>query len=641
MLKTRALKNLIRKLINIPYQSSRLHFFIKKQSIMTLKYLQKTVLLLALFMLSINTFSQTPQQRENLRNLSRELRETYERERQEAVRLADSLGIPVREVIDDVIIIELQRFENGHPVYYTTFNHGDPDGGAQVINTSEVWDGGSAGLALSGEGLTLGIWDGGRTRLTHQEFENKTVVQADNHPDLSSHATHVAGTMIAEGVVDDAKGMAYNANLDAYHWGNHSSEMADAANDDDLKVSNHSYGSFAGWERRWGSTPQWRWHGNTSISETEDYNFGRYNSTSETWDEIASDAPHYLIVKAAGNSRGVGPPDGTEHEVWDGSWVLSTATRDLNGGDDGYNSIPTYGVAKNIMTVGNVNASGVLRGSSSFGPTDDGRIKPDIVAKGVNVYSTDSDADDDYDTKSGTSMSSPMISGSVGLLLEHQENLHGEQNPMLASTMKALILHTAQEMGGHSGPDYGHGWGMMDTQRAAELMSDDALAGGEYYIRELTLDDGQTKEIEVIADGFDPLKVTIVWNDPAGTPVDPPELNPADLMLVNDLDMRITNNPTVYEPWVLDPDNPSADATTGDNFRDNVEQIFIEETEINDVYTITIDHKDSLEGGSQDFSLIVTGIRDEPLAVPLANWALYFGIFLMTTFVVIRFRNLI
>ncbi len=607
---------------------------------MTVKYLQKTVLLLALLMLSMNTFSQTPQQRENLRNLSRELGETYERERQEAVRVADSLGIPVREVIDDVIIIELQRFENGHPVYYTTFNHGEPDGGAQVINTSEVWDGGSAGLSLSGEGFTLGIWDGGRTRLTHQEFENKTVVQVDNYADLSSHATHVAGTMIAEGIVDAAKGMAYKANLDAYHWGSHSSEMADAAADG-LKVSNHSYGSFAGWEWRPNSNPQWRWHGNTTISETEDHNFGRYETTSETWDEIANDAPYYLIVKAAGNSRGVGPSGGTQHEVWDGSWVLSTATRDLNGGVDGYNSIPTYGVAKNIMAVGNVNAAGVLRGSSSFGPTDDGRIKPDIVAKGVDVYSTDSDADDDYGIKSGTSMSSPMISGSVGLLLEHQENLHGEQNPMLASTMKALIIHTAQEMGGHPGPDYGHGWGMMDTQRAAELMSEDALAGGDFNIRELSLADGQTKEIEVIADGNGPLKVTIVWNDPAGTPVDPPELNPANLMLVNDLDMRIASNPTVYEPWVLDPDNPSADATTGDNFRDNVEQIFIEETEVNDVYTITIDHKGTLDGGSQDFSLIVTGIREEPLPIPLANWAIYFGIFLMTSFVVIRFRKLV
>ncbi len=617
------------------------NLFHLKQSIMKIKYLQKTLLLLVLLMLSINIFAQTPQQRENLRNLSRELRETYERERQEAIRWADSLGIPMRQVIDGVAVIELMRIVDDRPVYYTTHNLE----GAGVINSSEVWDGGNAGLSLSGEGQRLGIWDAGGVLTLHVEFlSNGTtsrVTQQDDPSGTDWHATHVAGTMIAEGEVDDAKGMSYEANLDAYDWNDDTPDMADAALDE-LRVSNHSYGTASGWIYN-SNNLWWYWYGDTSISETEDHNFGRYNSKSRDWDETAYNAPHYLIVKSAGNYRGRGPSEGELHLVHDGGgWVTSTVTRDLNGGDDGYNSIPTFGNAKNIMTVGNVNVNGVLHGSSSSGPTDDGRIKPDIVAKGVGVRSTDDDSDFSYETLTGTSMSSPMISGSVGLLLEHQENLHGEQNPMLASTMKALILHTAQEMGDHPGPDYGYGWGMMDTQRAAELMSEDALAGGEYHIRELTLDNGQTKEIDVIADGFEPLKVTIVWNDPEGEPVnDPDEPNIPDLMLVNDLDMRITNNPTVYEPWVLDPDNPSSDATTGDNFRDNVEQILVEDPEVNDVYTITIDHKDTLEGGSQDFSLIVTGIREEPLAIPLSNWALYLGILLMTTFVVIRFRNLI
>ncbi len=571
---------------------------------MTTNKFKKALLFIAVVMFCFSAFTQTPQQREQLRNLSTELNQIYIQEKAEVVRVADSLGIPLRQEFDKAGLIELQRFVDGRPVYYITHNHE----GAQVIKSSEVWEGGSAGFSLSGEGQTLGIWDAGAVRLTHQEFQGR-VVQADDAEHTHYHAVHVAGTMIAGGVESAAKGMSYKANMDAYDWNNDNAEMANAASEG-LKVSQHSYGSITGWY--WDDV-DWYWFGDPSISETEDYRFGFYNDMAQLWDQIANNAPHYLITKSAGNDRGNGPEPGTGHYFWDdGSWSWSTATRDLDGGDDGYNCISTNGNAKNIMTVGAVTAAGDMSWFSAWGPTDDGRIKPDIVAKGVSVYSSMDDSDDSYASLNGTSMSGPMISGSVGLLLEQQENLHGEENPMLSSTMKALILHTAQEMGGHPGPDYRHGWGMMDTDRAAEVMIQDASEGGQFNVRELILNDGQTKEITVVPDGSEPLKATIAWNDPAGTPT-APALNPTDLMLVNDLDMRIDYNATTYEPWILDPANPSTDATTGDNFRDNIEQILVEDPIAGETYTITITHKNNLAGESQDFSLIVTGITSEVL----------------------------
>ena len=63
----------------------------------------------------------------------------------------------------------------------------------------------------------------------------------------------------------------------------------------------------------------------------------------------------------------------------------------------------------------------------------------------------------------------------------------------------------------------------------------------------------------------------------------------------------------VYFPYLLNPSSPSNAATTGDNTRDNVEQIFIA-TPSSGNYTLVVSHKNTLSGGSsQDFSVILDG----------------------------------
>lgn len=553
-------------------------------------------------------FSQTPEQQSFLRDFSRQSTLDYQLRRAQAERLADSLGYVIREEIGHTII-ELQDVVDGIPVYYTTHNLE----GAQVIHSSDVWSGGMLGFDLSGAGQTLGMWDGGATLLSHQEFEGRAV-QADDAITVSDHATHVAATMVAGGVNSAAKGMSYQAHLDAYDWNNDQAQMAAAAANG-LRVSQHSYGYVTGWRF---SDGDWYWYGDPNVSTTKDYRFGFYNQMARDWDLIANNAPYYLIVKSAGNDRGSGPLPGTGHYVNPGSgWEWSTEVRQLDGGEDGYDCISTNGNAKNIMTVGAVTASGEMSWFSGWGPTDDGRIKPDIVAKGVNVYSATFHDDASYGYKNGTSMSGPMVSGSIGLLLEHHQNLQGAGQPMRSETMKALILHTASAMDDHPGPDYRNGWGMMNTGEAAELMHYNALNGSEFNIRELTLNQDQTIEIEVVSDGSSPLKATIAWNDPAGTPP-PASLNPTTPMLVNDLDMRISDTQDhVWEPWILDPANPAHAATTGDNFRDNVEQVYVQDPVAGQTYTITISHKGTLTDASQDFSLIASGILAGNVLNPL------------------------
>jgi hypothetical protein len=554
------------------------------------------MLCLMLMLGAINTTAQNQQQREKLNEMSIELERDFAIRKAEAMRLADSLGLPIRYESDGRTV-ELMFFENGMPVYNTTFNAG----GAAFINSDKVYPGGIAGLNLSGSGQTLGIWDGGRTRVEHQEFGGRAT-QMDGAPTNNYHATHVAGTMIASGVIPGAKGMSYAASLNAYDWDFDDSEMALAAALG-LRVSQHSYGFITGWRQSGGD---WYWYGDAGISTTEDYGFGFYSSETRGWDEIAHNAPNYLIVKSAGNDRGEGPAPGSFHYYWNGSsWTGSNAIRQLDGGTSGYHCIPYRGNAKNILTVGAVTGSGVMSSFSGWGPTDDGRVKPDIVAKGVAVYSTFETSNFDYGSLNGTSMSGPMVSGSVGLLLHHQQNLH-PGNVLLSSTMKALIIHSAGNLSGTAGPDYRFGWGLMNTQQAALIMSENSTAGG-IHIHELTLVNGNTITIPVKAIGGEPLRATLVWNDVPGNPP-PASLNPTTAMLVNDLDLRIQDANSINTfPYRLNPANPSAAATTGDNFRDNVEMVHIASPGAGQLYSVKITHKGNLSGGNQQISLIITG----------------------------------
>lgn len=551
-------------------------------------------LLLAAFTLQAS--AQNASQRDKLLELSAQLKIKSQTEKAEALRIANEKGWPIRTEEPDGRVTELMRLdENGMPLYNTTYNAE----GASVINSDELYTGGAAGLDLSGAGQTLGEWDGGGVLTTHNELIGR-VTQGDGPIATHWHSTHVAGTMIASGAWDQAKGMSYGANLSAYDWNDAESEMTlEAAGG--MKVSQHSYGLTTGWSY---NGADWYWYGNTSISETEDYNWGFYDSYSNAWDVIAHNAPNYLIVKSAGNDRGEGPASGSSHFYWNGSaWTPSVTARDVDGGISGYDCIGHRGVGKNILTVGAVTAAGAMSSFSGWGPTDDGRIKPDIVAKGVSVLSSHSDGDDQYSYSNGTSMSGPMVSGSVGLLLEHQENLHTGVS-LRSATIKGLIIHTGSDLG-IPGPDYQNGWGMMDTEAAAAIMTDQATL--PIHIYENTLIDGQNLTMQVEAKGGEPLQATVIWNDVPGTPVTP-ALNPTNLMLVNDLDMRITApNSTVSSPYILDPTNPANAATTGDNFRDNVEVIYIASPTAGEKYDLDITHKGSLSGGSQDYTLIVTG----------------------------------
>ena len=516
-----------------------------------------------------------------LSGLVQTLEAKYGRERQEAHDKAKAFGLPVREDLPNGGVVELQSLKDGPPQYNITDNSVSAD----TISTDEVWPTGGNDLSLDGSTILLGIWDGGSVRSTHQEFGSR-VTQKDSPASQSGHSTGVAGTMIATGITWQAKGMAFTADLDAYDWTDDLSEMASAASNE-MRISNHSYGYIRGWY--WGDlqptgTNQWYWLGNTGVSQTEDYRFGLYESSARDADEVVYEAVYHLPVWSAGNDRDDVPASQPiSHKVWNGSWVDSTTVRDQDGGTSGYDSVGSRKTAKNILTVGAIDdiAGGytepndvVMSVFSGYGPTDDGRIKPDIVANGVGLVTTYNRNDADYVSYSGTSFSSPSVAGSLGLLQQLHEDLNGTNQPLWASTYKALVIHTADEAGDDDGPDYRFGWGLMNTLSAARLLTNNAVWNSKAHIKEVTLPNDDYIEFNVTADTNQPLRVTMCWTDPPG-PTQPAQLDPTNSVLVNDLDLRVITpgGVTTNFPWILNPSSPTNAATTGDNSRDNVEQV--------------------------------------------------------------------
>jgi hypothetical protein len=551
--------------------------------------------------------------KKELANISQHAQDLYTTSYQKALSLAKTYKWPIVRHTKSGGLVLLQGVNSlGFPIYLATF---DNIIAAATTQTNSVQPGGSLDINVSGSSTflnnKLAIWDGGSVYKAHQEFAGKTIT-LENTVSYIDHATHVAGTMIAKGVYAPAKGMAFNATtLHSYYFDNDITSMGTAASG--LLLSNHSYGDEAGWNFD-DTGSQWDWFG--LPGDTVDYNFGFYGTRTQQFDQIAYNAPYYLIVESAGNAHAYpGPAVGQDYYGYASAanqTLVDKGPRPANiSSNTGYETISTTGNAKNILTVGAVNPlpfgpansqSITVADFSSWGPTNDGRIKPDIVGDGVDVTSCGSASTTNYITLSGTSMSAPNVTGSLYLLQEYYAEKHSGTF-MRAATLKGLACHTAVDAG-NVGPDYVYGWGLLNMKNAAQALKDN---GTKSIIKEDTLQQGQKQTFNVVASGDGALSATISWTDPAGTPTTDGTVNSRTPKLVNDLDIRISDGTTTFFPWVLNPAAPSAPATTGDNVLDNIEQVFIAGAVPGKSYTITVSHKGTLQGTSQDYSLIVTG----------------------------------
>ena len=401
--------------------------------------------------------------------------------------------------------------------------------------------------SLTGAGVKVLVYDAGTARATHQDFNGRLTTH-DNSGQIT-HATHVAGTIGGSGTANPLyRGMAPGCTLISYgfQWsgggiflysnpGDIEADYGAAINVQGAVISNNSIGS------------------NTESNGFPCSIQGDYGVTDVLIDNIVRGSlggGPFRIIWAAGNER-------------------QGSNCDIEGYGDYYSMAPPA-CAKNHITVGALNSNNdSMTSFSSWGPTDDGRLKPDISAPGCEVggdggvTSCSASSNTSYASLCGTSMASPTTCGVATLMLQD----YRVQFPALPdprnSTLKILLAHTAIDLG-NMGPDYQFGYGSIRAVNAINFMRT-----GNFFEDEIS--QGGVATFKVNATFAQPLKVTIAWDDYPATAN-------AQVALINDLDVRaISPSQQVFYPWTLNPLNPSAPAVrTVRNSRDNIEQIFID-----------------------------------------------------------------
>ncbi|RAH14700.1 MAG: hypothetical protein CMB56_004430 [Methanobacteriota archaeon] len=396
----------------------------------------------------------------------------------------------------------------------------------------------------------------------HGYLDPSQTVLDDGAADLDSgHGTHVAGSVLGDGSQSGGsiKGAAPGANL---HF-QATEQLADYS----------AAAESVGWEDGYGlvgipnditimfdqaysagsriHTNSWGGPGSCQSC------WGEYTTNSQQADQASYTYPDMVILFAAAN-------EGTDSD---------------NNGKIDSDSIASPGTAKNVITVGasennrptisyqnwgagandwgevwpgdyptdpiksdhmadNVDGMAAF---SSRGPTDDGRLKPDISAPGTFILSAKSRStadtgwgayDSEYTYMGGTSMATPLTAGATALILEHLNSNLGMTNPSSA-LVKTIFIVGADEMTGQYGdatngagesiPNNNEGWGRVN------------LGGmiNSSYVDKETVSTGEFREFSFnVPPGKSDLKVALSYNDPAGDPA-------VGIQLVNDLDIKL------------------------------------------------------------------------------------------------------
>ncbi len=377
----------------------------------------------------------------------------------------------------------------------------------------------ASGVHYDGTGVSLALGDDGIIG-PHIDYKGRidqtnATINSGNHGDMTS------GIMMGAGNINPKmRGMATGAYLYVYSIGGyeHITDCPTTHITNGVMITSTSYSQSCG---------------------------GNYTTDARNGDKMIRENPSLIHVFSAGNSG-----------ASDCGYGAGSGWGNITGG---------YKAAKNTIATGNLNPFGVLDNSSSRGPADDGRIKPDICANGKDQMSTD--GPNAYQVGGGTSAAAPGIAGILAQLYHAYRDMNGSVNPE-SPLLKACLLNSARDLG-NPGPDYTYGWGRVNALRAFRILQ------YTQFLKDSVDQDDSLSHLIVVPAGTKQLRVMVYWLDYEGTTV-------ATKALVNDLNMKlISPTLTEYDPWVLDPTpNPTnldADATRGIDDLNNMEQVTLDD----------------------------------------------------------------
>ena len=472
---------------------------------------------------------------------------------------------------------------------------------ASMMNVEEM-----NSLGYTGEGVKVCVadtgLDSGDLNNIHPDFEDKNVtgvVSSTNTgrtdwSDLHGHGTHVAGSAVGTGAYSDGQyaGTAPDADLYFICIGGDGSSVfppestdIEAAYNSGARVMNNSWGAYS-----------------TAIS-------GVYTQDSEFYDAVCHDHPDFTILFAAGNNN--------KKIDTTGNCTLSTQAACKNvitvgaAENDRPEFTSTYGqLFKNVAAPFNTDQAGRPQNGtqqgmayfSSRGPAKDGRAKPDIVAPGTFIWSTESLYDSNnggtrssyYTTMFGTSMATPLTSGAAADAVQFLKG-KGFTSPS-SSLVKALLINGARTMGTGQYEDYTeipdespncvNGFGHVNLSESF------SPSNGNLFLYEGSISDTDDEKTYVFSKAdAGPISATLVWNDPPGTVG-------AAKALVNDLDIAVTcGDYTFYRDG--SPDHCDS--------LNNVERYRESEFPSGNNIEVTVKGYNVMDG-PQTFSLVVSGM---------------------------------
>jgi serine protease AprX len=386
---------------------------------------------------------------------------------------------------------------------------------------------------------------------------------------------------------------------------------------------------------------------------------GAYNADSSNLDAFVWDHPDMTIVVAGGNAgvdldgNGVVDPGSIGSPATGKNVIAVGASENVRPGGYPCDGVGVASPFTDCAGIGSTNDTGVwanlgfgvaplaadpmegdaeqMAAFSSRGPTQDGRIKPDVVAPGTWILSTYSDLyqagydgspnpmtgffQDDgwgypydafYKYSSGTSMSAPLVAGAAAVIRQYFD-VEEDHNPS-AALVKAMLINSAVDMADENNdgvddndvpiPNIHEGWGRVDLAEAVD--------GDRLWFDSAAAETGLHTTYLVTAPGGAPLKMTLVWSDYPASPG-------ANATLVNDLDLVVTApNGTVYRGnrfsggWSVT--GGSADRVN------NVENAYLQ-TAAAGTWTVQVRGHD-VAFGPQPFALVVDGATGTVNAAP-------------------------